>query len=105
MPRQASFRARVYFLKTEDGGRSSPVSSGYRPMFDFGLQKNGQTMYNDCVLFFDGADPIQPGETREARVVPIHPELLRGLVRPNVSFEIAEGSRVVGRGEVLKTLG
>jgi len=67
-------------------------------MFDFGLQTDGQKMYNDCVLFFEGADPIHPGETREACVVPVHPELLRGLVRPNVSFEIAEGSRVVGKG-------
>lgn len=101
MPRPKGFRARVRFLRPEEGGRTTPVVSGYRPMCDFGLTTNGRKMYNDCVLLFEGYQEVRPGETCEARILPLHPELMRGVLRPNRAFDITEGSRVVGKGEVL----
>ena len=95
------FTARLYFLKSEEGGRRGPVVSGYRPTFDFGLEHKGQKMYNDAILYFVGVDCVHPGETCEARVVPLHPELLGDALRPNRAFDVTEGTRVVARGEIL----
>jgi elongation factor Tu len=102
MPKQEGFLARVYFLKPEEGGRKSPISSGYRPMLYFGLESKGKKLYNDGILFIDDGKQVQPGETCDARVVPLHPELLHVSLQPPLTFDITEGSRVVGRGEILK---
>jgi translation elongation factor EF-Tu-like GTPase len=105
MPQWDQFKAQVRFLMAEEGGRTGATVSGYRPTCDFGLsQDDGQKIYNDALLFLDGADEARPGETREVRVVPLHPELLGQVIRPGLTFDVTEGGRLVGKGTVLKRL-
>ena len=99
------FKAEVHFFSTAKGGRTGAVLSGYRPLFDFGVtQEDGQRVYNDAQLFLEDGDQAQPGDIREVRVKPFHPELLAGVLRPGLQFAITEGARVVGKGRVLKRL-
>lgn len=97
------FRAKLCFLQPEEGGRKAPVFSGYRPPVYFGLHgRDGEKLYNDCLITLEGRDQVSPGEECYARIRPYHPELLQDVLKPNVSFEVAEGARVVGKGTIIK---
>lgn len=111
LPRADLFRlvARVRFLSTEEGGRISPVASGYRPDCWFGLTEDGERLLHGCHLHFRaGADAyedkgtlwVRPGESCKADVLVRYPSSLRGVAVIGGSFEVHEGRRVVGRGEV-----
>lgn len=98
-------RARVYFLPTEEGGRHTPVSSGYSPGFDFGVVGNdGTKMQNGGMMIFEGQELILPGDECVVRIRPLVPELVQPVIRPNLEFNVMEGGRVVGRGTILEIL-
>ena len=98
------FRARVYFLKPEEGGRWKPVFSGYRPAFDFGLKgEGGEKMYNDGIIELEGRDRVAPGGESYARIKPLCPELLQEVLKPNTPFDVTEGGlRIVGKGIIVE---
>lgn len=98
-----AFRADIYFTRPEEGGRTMPAFSGYRPPFDFGLKTaEGGRMVNDCVITLEGRERTAPGTRCFARVTPRHPELLQDVLRPGATFEIKEGGRVAGRGTIVE---
>ncbi len=88
------FTATIYLLNTDEGGRKSPIFSGYRPAFYFGDKQT------DGAILFDDQEPIFPGEKREVKVRVLHPETLEDVLKPNAVFEFKEGFKVVGRGAV-----
>ena len=88
--------AQITFLRTEEGGRKSPVRSGYRPQFRYA----GADW--DAVQEYLGADWVNPGDVVTARLIFFRPEFHRGRIAPGMPFEIAEGSRVVGRGVITR---
>lgn len=88
--------ATITFLTTEEGGRSMPAHSGYRPNHDFGLQGT----LNDAAHEYVGQETAAPGECVRANLWLLAPELQTGRLYPGFAFTVQEGSRVVGRAVV-----
>ena len=84
------------FVPTEQGGRSTPVASGYRPQF----YRDGK--YNDAVHTYIGVARVHPGQTVRAYLSFIRPDLQVGHLHPGTVFEIREGERVIARGHVIR---
>ncbi|MGW0760845.1 elongation factor Tu [Streptomyces sp. NPDC002814] len=84
------FSAQVYVLSTREGGRTTPVSSGYRPQF--------------YIRTADVVGDIDLGEVAVARpgeTVTMTVELGREVpLEPGLGFAIREGGRTVGAGTV-----
>ncbi|MET9502793.1 elongation factor Tu [Streptomyces sp. NPDC006622] len=84
------FTARVYVLSTREGGRSTPVSSGYRPQF--------------YIRTADVVGDVDLGEVAVARpgdTVTMTVELGREMpLEPGLGFAVREGGRTVGAGTV-----
>ncbi len=92
-------RARVKFLRREEGGRRTPCFSGYRPQFYYPEVIDD---WNDwCVhVFFDGwADP---GETREAKLSFHSPEEHMTRVKVGGLYHLREGAKIVADVEILE---
>ncbi|MFI1889766.1 elongation factor Tu [Streptomyces jumonjinensis] len=88
------FTARVYVLSGREGGRTTPVSTGYRPQF--------------YIRTADAVGNIDLGETGIARpgeTVTMTVELGRDLpLEPGLGFAVREGGRTVGAGTVTELL-
>ncbi|MGC3003379.1 elongation factor Tu [Streptomyces sp. G35A] len=84
------FTARVYVLSAREGGRTTPVSTGYRPQFYL----RTADVVGDVDL--GGAAVARPGDTVTMTV-----ELGREVpLEPGLGFAIREGGRTVGAGTV-----
>ncbi len=94
-------RAKLYLLRTEEGGRRSGVSTGYRPGVFFGPTEDGGY---DGHLVIEGHETINPGEEYSVRIEFLRPDLIPSFVRPNTPFRVQEGGWVVGRGTVLEVI-
>ncbi|MFF4849046.1 elongation factor Tu [Streptomyces sp. NPDC001194] len=89
------FSARVYVLSAREGGRTTPVASGYRPQFYI----RTADVVGDVDL--GAAGVARPGETVEMTV-----ELGRDVpLESGLGFAIREGGRTVGAGTVTAVLG
>ena len=88
--------AKIEFLPTEQGGRTLPAHSGYRPNHDFGLEGT----LNDAAHEYIDQETAGPGETVRAKLWLLAPELQAGRLHPGFKFTVQEGSRVVGRAVV-----
>ena len=95
---EADVEAEMTFRHTEDGGRETPVKSGYRPQFFF------QGEDHDAVHPYVDVESVSPGETVKAHLHFLHPELLQNRLRSGDSFEIREGNRVVALGRITQLL-
>lgn len=90
--------AEIRFLTTEEGGRRTPVKSGYRPPHDFDL-KDGLI---DARHDFVGTEWVEPGGSVTSQLTFLAPEFLAGRLRPGFEFCVCEASRIVGRGRITK---
>jgi elongation factor Tu len=89
------FKAEVYVLKKEEGGRHTPFFTGYRPQFYFRT-----TDVTGIVKLPDGIEMVIPGDNANLEVELIGPVALEEKVR----FAIREGGRTVGAGVVTQIL-
>jgi len=85
------FKAEVYVLNKEEGGRHTPFFSGYRPQFYFRT-----TDVTGVVTLPDGVEMIMPGDNTTFLVELIVPVAME----PGLRFAIREGGRTVGAGVV-----
>lgn len=85
------FNAQVYVLTKEEGGRSTPFFSGYRPQFFFRT-----TDVTGTATLLGGAEMCMPGDNVELEVELITPIAMEKELR----FAIREGGRTVGAGVV-----
>ncbi len=85
------FRAQVYILKKEEGGRHTPFTTGYRPQFYFRT-----TDVTGTVTLPEGIQMVAPGDNVEMEVELIKPVALEKGLR----FAIREGGRTVGAGTI-----
>ena len=90
-----SFRAQVYVLSKEEGGRHTPFFSGYRPQFYFRT-----TDVTGTVTLPEGVEMVMPGDNTEMQVDLISPIAMEEGLR----FAIREGGRTVGAGRVIEIL-
>jgi elongation factor Tu len=89
------FKAEVYVLKKEEGGRHTPFFTGYRPQFYFRT-----TDVTGVVKLPEGVEMVMPGDNVELEVELIKPVALEEGLR----FAIREGGRTVGAGVVTKII-
>ncbi|MBR2191884.1 MAG: elongation factor Tu [Bacteroidaceae bacterium] len=85
------FKASIYVLKKEEGGRHTPFKNKYRPQFYL------RTM--DCtgeITLPEGIEMVMPGDNVEIKVELIYPVALNVGLR----FAIREGGRTVGSGQI-----
>ncbi|MER7047521.1 elongation factor Tu [Streptomyces jumonjinensis] len=88
------FTARVYVLSGREGGRTTPVSTGYRPQF-----------YIRTADVVGNIDLGETGIARPGETVTMTVELGRDLpLEPGLGFAVREGGRTVGAGTVTELL-
>ncbi|MDD5666384.1 MAG: elongation factor Tu [Actinomycetota bacterium] len=85
------FKAQVYVLSREEGGRHTPFFSGYRPQFYFRT-----TDITGTVTLSEGVEMVMPGDNTEMDLELINPIAMEEGLR----FAIREGGRTVGAGRV-----
>ena len=92
----SKFKAEVYILKKEEGGRHTPFHNKYRPQFYFRT-----TDVTGEILLDAGREMVMPGDN-----VTISVELIYGVaMSPGLRFAIREGGRTVGAGQVTEVVG
>ncbi|MFW6053066.1 MAG: EF-Tu/IF-2/RF-3 family GTPase, partial [Desulfosalsimonas sp.] len=85
------FKAEVYVLSKDEGGRHTPFFSGYRPQFYFRT-----TDVTGVVTLPEGVEMVMPGDN-----VTISAELITPIaMEEGLRFAIREGGRTVGAGVV-----
>jgi elongation factor Tu len=86
------FKAQVYVLKKEEGGRHTPFHNNYRPQFYLRtLDVTGE------IQLPEGTEMVMPGDDVEIKVKLIYPVAINKGLR----FAIREGGRTVGAGQVI----
>ena len=89
------FKAQVYVLSKEEGGRHTPFVSNYRPQFYFRT-----TDVTGVITLPEGTDMVMPGDNVEMTV-----ELIAPIAIENgTKFSIREGGRTVGAGNVTEII-
>ena len=89
------FKAQVYVLTKEEGGRHTPFFNGYRPQFYFRT-----TDVTGVANLPEGVEMVMPGDNVEMEVNLITPIAMEEQLR----FAIREGGRTVGAGVVSKII-
>ena len=89
------FKAEVYVLSKDEGGRQTPFFSGYRPQFYFRT-----TDVTGAIQLLDGAEMCMPGDNVKMEVELIEPIAMD----MNNRFAIREGGRTVGSGVVTEII-
>ena len=87
----SEFKAEVYVLTKEEGGRHTPFFSNYRPQFYFRT-----TDVTGVIELPEGTEMVMPGDNTQMTVKLIHPI----AVEKGTKFSIREGGRTVGAGSV-----
>ena len=90
------FKAEVYVLSKEEGGRHTPFFSNYRPQFYFRT-----TDVTGVCQLPEGTEMVMPGDNVAMDVELIHPIAIEDGTR----FSIREGGRTVGSGVVTEIVG
>ena len=89
------FKAQVYVLTKEEGGRHTPFVANYRPQFYFRT-----TDVTGVIRLPEGVEMVMPGDNIEMEVELIHPI----AVENGTKFTIREGGRTVGAGNVTQII-
>jgi len=89
------FRAEIYALKKEEGGRHTPFFTGYRPQFYFRT-----TDVTGTVKLASGVEMVMPGDNVNLEI-----ELISDIaMEKGLRFAIREGGRTVGAGSVTEIM-
>ena len=86
------FKAEVYVLTKEEGGRHTPFFANYRPQFYF----RTSDITGSVLALKEGAEMIMPGDNTEIEVELIQPVAME----EGLTFAIREGGRTIGSGRV-----
>ena len=90
-----NFKAQVYVLSKDEGGRHTPFFNGYRPQFYFRT-----TDVTGVVNLKEGVEMIMPGDNTEMEIKLISPIAMEEGQR----FAIREGGRTIGAGSVTRII-
>jgi elongation factor Tu len=91
----AHFKAEVYILKKEEGGRHTPFHNNYRPQFYVRT-----TDVTGTIMLPEGVEMVMPGDNLTIEVTLLSPIALSVGLR----FAVREGGRTVGAGQVTEIL-
>ena len=92
----ATFKAEVYILKKEEGGRHTPFHNNYRPQFYVRT-----TDVTGVITLPEGVEMVMPGDNLTINVSLLSPIAMSVGLR----FAIREGGRTVGAGQVTEIVG
>lgn len=91
----AHFKAEVYILKKEEGGRHTPFHNRYRPQFYFRT-----TDVTGEIMLPEGVEMVMPGDNLTIEV-----QLIANIaMNKGLRFAIREGGRTVGAGQVTEII-
>jgi elongation factor Tu len=89
------FKAEVYVLSKDEGGRHTPFVSGYRPQFFFRT-----TDVTGSVKLAEGVEMVMPGDNATFEI-----ELITSIaMEKGLKFAIREGGRTIGAGSVTEII-
>ena len=92
------FEAEIYYLTEKEGGRKTPVNSGFR----------GQFHYNDkdwdAPQEFIDKEFCNLGESVKVKMQTLSPDYHIGQLFVGQNFEIREGDKIVGKGKISKII-
>jgi len=91
----SKFKAQVYILSKEEGGRHTPFFANYRPQFYFRT-----TDITGTIKLPESVEMVMPGDNIEMEIELIHPIALE----KGTKFSIREGGRTVGAGTVIELI-
>ena len=94
--KKVDFIAELTYFTSEQGGRETPASSGYRPQIKFDFtekQTSGQQTFIDKEF-------VYPGEKVLAKVKVLSPDFFTDNLEEGMKFEFREGPTVIGIGEI-----
>jgi len=89
------FKAEVYVLSKEEGGRHTPFFNNYRPQFYFRT-----TDVTGAIKLPEGQEMVMPGDNTNMEIELIQPIAMD----PGLRFAIREGGRTVGAGVVTEVI-
>ncbi len=89
------FKAEIYVLSKEEGGRHKPFFNGYRPQFYMRT-----TDVTGDIALAEGVEMVMPGENHTVTVTLIYPVAMEKGLR----FAIREGGRTIGAGQVTEII-
>jgi elongation factor Tu len=89
------FKAEIYVLKKEEGGRHTPFHNKYRPQFYLRT-----TDVTGEIMLGEGREMVMPGDNLTIEVNLIAPV----AINQGLKFAIREGGRTVGAGQVTEIL-
>ncbi len=89
------FKAQIYVLSKEEGGRHTPFFSNYRPQFYFRT-----TDITGVIELEPGVEMVMPGDNVSITVELIHPIAIEN----GTKFSVREGGRTVGAGNVTEII-
>ncbi|RKX43185.1 MAG: elongation factor Tu [Thermotogae bacterium] len=87
-----TFKAQIYVLKKEEGGRHTPFMKGYRPQFFI----RTADVTGEILELGEGAEMVMPGDNAVLTIKLIYPVAIEKGMR----FAVREGGRTVGAGVV-----
>ena len=100
MKEDFDFIARLYYLTLDEGGRSTPAKSGYRPQLRFDFERRTTSGRQ---IFLD-REWVCPGEYINAEITMLSPQFLENKLFEGLQFKFCEGSKTVGTGTIFKIL-
>ena len=89
------FKAQIYVLSKEEGGRHTPFFANYRPQFYFRT-----TDVTGVIELEPGVEMVMPGDNVTITVELIHPIAIEN----GTKFSVREGGRTVGAGNVIEII-
>lgn len=98
--KDTDFVAKLYFLTTEEGGRSEETEVIYRPLFKL---KEGKDLTSADQQFI-GKTTVLPGDSVHSEIRILWKEPFKGGLSVGTQFVLREGSQIVAQGEILKVL-
>ncbi|HVF20819.1 MAG TPA: hypothetical protein VNA14_11335 [Mycobacteriales bacterium] len=104
VPVEAYIRVRLKLLPTGQGGRRTPIRSGYRcDCWLGGRAAAGDRGANGAVLFLEDREKLSPGESSMARLQPGVEHFWNGIY-VDMLIELGEGTRLIGKATVEELL-
>jgi len=100
LTRSPDFIARLKYRTAEEGGRSNPAYSGYRPHVKF----SGKSELTSGQQKFINTDKVNPGETVDAGITLVWTDPFKSYLHESLEFGFYEGSVLIGTGIILQVL-
>ncbi len=97
---EPDFTAKITYVATNEGGRENCAWSGYRPHVKF----EGEKVMTSGEQIFIDKEKVFPGETVTAEIRILSKDVFKNYLFAGQHFEVGEGSRVVGHGEILEVV-